>query len=222
MRHHVHALRQQFFFPAYTTYDDFLYDICTYKIEQSYISVIPIFIFCRSKDLQEDITNMSPKKKWTEEGVSPVIATILMVAITVVLAAVLYVMVMGIGGKTENPPAGVIAKTESAGRGAEKLYFGAFNPDTKWDQCKFLVENTTIGAASPTTNTFRLSYSAGVVVCAPEGTTGYSMVGTDLAKDNRINTGDFVVISGLGTGCSYKLTVLYSTGDSVCVKEFNM
>ena len=42
------------------------------------------------------------KKIWAmrknEEGVSPVIATILMVAITVVLAAVLYVMVLGIGG----------------------------------------------------------------------------------------------------------------------------
>lgn len=40
------------------------------------------------------------KKIWKirkdKEGVSPVIATILMVAITVVLAAVLYVMVMGI------------------------------------------------------------------------------------------------------------------------------
>lgn len=36
------------------------------------------------------------KRIWKEnEGVSPVIATILMVAITVVLAAVLYVMVMG-------------------------------------------------------------------------------------------------------------------------------
>jgi len=41
------------------------------------------------------------KKIWKirkdKEGVSPVIATILMVAITVVLAAVLYVMVMGFG-----------------------------------------------------------------------------------------------------------------------------
>lgn len=36
------------------------------------------------------------KKRAEDEGVSPVIATILMVAITVVLAAVLYVMVMGI------------------------------------------------------------------------------------------------------------------------------
>jgi flagellin-like protein len=41
------------------------------------------------------------KKIWkmrkNREAVSPVIATILMVAITVVLAAVLYVMVMGFG-----------------------------------------------------------------------------------------------------------------------------
>jgi flagellin-like protein len=40
------------------------------------------------------------KKMWklNNKAVSPVIATILMVAITVVLAAVLYVMVMGFGG----------------------------------------------------------------------------------------------------------------------------
>jgi flagellin-like protein len=40
------------------------------------------------------------KKMWKnrKDAVSPVIATILMVAITVVLAAVLYVMVMGFGG----------------------------------------------------------------------------------------------------------------------------
>jgi len=40
-----------------------------------------------------------------EQAVSPVIATILMVAITVVLAAVLYVMVSGLlGGQTSNRP----------------------------------------------------------------------------------------------------------------------
>jgi flagellin-like protein len=41
------------------------------------------------------------KKLWKmrKDAVSPVIATILMVAITVVLAAVLYVMVMGFGGQ---------------------------------------------------------------------------------------------------------------------------
>lgn len=39
-----------------------------------------------------------------EEGVSPVIAVILMVAITVVLAAVLYVMVSGMLGVTSTTP----------------------------------------------------------------------------------------------------------------------
>ena len=44
------------------------------------------------------------KKKWKEDAVSPVIATILMVAITVVLAAVLYLLVSGlIGGGGAKP-----------------------------------------------------------------------------------------------------------------------
>ena len=41
-----------------------------------------------------------------DDAVSPVIATILMVAITVVLAAVLYVMVIGFGGTGGSTPAG--------------------------------------------------------------------------------------------------------------------
>jgi flagellin-like protein len=42
------------------------------------------------------------KRKWKDDAVSPVIATILMVAITVVLAAVLYLLVSGLlgGGST--------------------------------------------------------------------------------------------------------------------------
>jgi archaeal type IV pilus assembly protein PilA len=56
------------------------------------------------------------KKMWKikkdKSAVSPVIATILMVAITVVLAAVLYVMVMGFGGSNGgNAPAVTLAKT---------------------------------------------------------------------------------------------------------------
>ncbi len=43
--------------------------------------------------------------KRNEEGVSPVIATILMVAITVVLAATLYVMVSDIGGDSDTTEA---------------------------------------------------------------------------------------------------------------------
>lgn len=60
------------------------------------------------------------KKIWTmkkeAEAVSPVIATILMVAITVVLAAVLYVMVLGIGGGgNAAPPIGMSATVSGDG-----------------------------------------------------------------------------------------------------------
>jgi archaeal type IV pilus assembly protein PilA len=56
------------------------------------------------------------KKMWKirkdKSAVSPVIATILMVAITVVLAAVLYVMVMGFGGSnTTSAPTATLSKS---------------------------------------------------------------------------------------------------------------
>jgi len=50
-----------------------------------------------------------------EEAVSPVIATILMVAVTVVLAAVLYVMVMGMisGGPAPDMPLALNQQTKT-------------------------------------------------------------------------------------------------------------
>ena len=58
------------------------------------------------------------KKIWAikkeTEAVSPVIATILMVAITVVLAAVLYVMVLGIGGGGNAAPVVGLSKSISS------------------------------------------------------------------------------------------------------------
>lgn len=57
------------------------------------------------------------KKMWklNNKAVSPVIATILMVAITVVLAAVLYVMVMGFGGGgSDETPSGSLTYTTTS------------------------------------------------------------------------------------------------------------
>ncbi len=57
------------------------------------------------------------KKMWKKnnKAVSPVIATILMVAITVVLAAVLYVMVMGFGGGgSDETPSGSLTYTTTS------------------------------------------------------------------------------------------------------------
>jgi len=50
-----------------------------------------------------------------DDAVSPVIATILMVAITVVLAAVLYVMVMGMTGtQTITQPLGLNQQSKTS------------------------------------------------------------------------------------------------------------
>src|SRR5665647_2254123 len=58
------------------------------------------------------------KKMWKmrkdKSAVSPVIATILMVAITVVLAAVLYVMVMGFGTGGGSTPTASMTATKGA------------------------------------------------------------------------------------------------------------
>lgn len=64
---------------------------------------------------------MIMKKSWKDrKGVSPVIATILMVAITVVLAAVLYVMVMGFGGEENQTP--TVALGSRAVSGGYEVY----------------------------------------------------------------------------------------------------
>ena len=52
---------------------------------------------------------MKEYRRKEEEGVSPVIATILMVAITVVLAATLYLMVGNMGGSQNTPVAGSLS-----------------------------------------------------------------------------------------------------------------
>ncbi len=52
---------------------------------------------------------MKAYRRKEEEGVSPVIATILMVAITVVLAATLYLMVGQMGGQQNSPVAGSLS-----------------------------------------------------------------------------------------------------------------
>lgn len=63
------------------------------------------------------------RKNWKDrKGVSPVIATILMVAITVVLAAVLYVMVMGFGDDGGKTPTVALNSKETTTTGYYDVY----------------------------------------------------------------------------------------------------
>ena len=145
------------------------------------------------------------------EGVSPVIATILMVAITVVLAAVLYVMVIGFGGGTTQAPPGNISPTVMITNTSVKIPFGPFNPIPKpMDIGVILDNNGTL---------IEMSFSS-----APAGEDTF-MVVTGAAnatyhdynyQGNQINNGDYIIVEGLTPDTSYTILVYHAPSQSLC------
>ncbi|MDD1765849.1 MAG: type IV pilin N-terminal domain-containing protein [Methanomassiliicoccales archaeon] len=167
------------------------------------------------------------KKIWKirkdSEAVSPVIATILMVAITVVLAAVLYVMVMGFtpgGGQT---PSGAFTSDAKLTATTYKLTFGAVSPDAKFVDCKFRIDPVSTSAAVVTTYTV---VSVGSVTPAV-GATNAGIAITDIGSDGKISVGDYITItihSGAGVVADngdWTVTLIFtSTGGQICQKVF--
>ena len=163
------------------------------------------------------------KKIWkirkNREAVSPVIATILMVAITVVLAAVLYVMVMGFGTTGNQTPQGAFTGSPATVTNGYKLQFGVVTPSTKFVDCKVVV---TVGATASTAVTIVLAGND----LATSPTIGLKW--TDLAGDALISQGDYVIITGGTSGSptalpagSYTVTILFtSTGGSICAQSW--
>ena len=124
-------------------------------------------------------------KRMKDSGVSPVIATILMVAITVVLAAVLYVMVSGF---THTPPASQTAGLSESQSG----------------------NNYTVAVSSVSANNIKLSNLKIVITGA--GAAAYD--GSHAWANGTVVTGvslNVSVLSGnsntyLGTGDSFTIT----------------
>jgi flagellin-like protein len=119
------------------------------------------------------------KKMWKmrkdKSAVSPVIATILMVAITVVLAAVLYVMVMGFGGNGGSTPT---ASLSSA-------------PTTTAHQYKITVLSVSV-------NTIQTS-NLGVVVTGVTYS-GIPVIAHAVAGSTTLGAGDSITVTFTGTG----------------------
>ncbi|MCU0862127.1 MAG: type IV pilin N-terminal domain-containing protein [Methanomassiliicoccales archaeon] len=94
------------------------------------------------------------KKIWSmkkKDGVSPVIATILMVAITVVLAAVLYVMVMGFGGGQSGQTPTVTMTYQKTGSGAYAFTVaGVTKSDVKWADISPVLSPSNATVVKPT------------------------------------------------------------------------
>jgi flagellin-like protein len=161
------------------------------------------------------------KRIWSikkKAGVSPVIATILMVAITVVLAAVLYVMVMNMStGQSSTTPQGGFATAQRISGTNVTLTFSSFSKQTSMAQLKIVVEATTSGTQVAVA-TWALS-STGAPATLSTTATISAAAYYDVANNNQVNIGDTCVLTfaSAGSGTTpYKVSMIYvPTGDTV-------
>ena len=147
------------------------------------------------------------KKMWkNRSGVSPVIATILMVAITVVLAAVLYVMVMGFGTNPSNNATGAIGPAHKVDATKYTVTVTSVSQnDILFTDCKvsLLKGGETAGAAT-TLSASNISLGSSV----------YYAQYTDSDGNGKISAGDVIVLTSsaaFGTG-SYEFKLLGTNG----------
>lgn len=156
-------------------------------------------------------------KKRNEDAVSPVIATILMVAITVVLAAVLYVMVIGMSeGSGDIAPVGTMASMTATANDAATLTFGSFAPIPAPMDLKIILTPSGSNASAATVElTFPNAPTASDTDMTE--TAGAVAVYTDLNYGgNAINSGDYIKITGLSGGTTYTISIFHYPSDSVC------
>ena len=171
------------------------------------------------------------KKIWAirkdAEAVSPVIATILMVAITVVLAAVLYVMVLGFGGTSTQTPTSSL--TKSTVTGGDKFTFAPMSKDTPWSDASILL---TDGSATKTWTPLTTDLDNGTTArfntytaAANLGTKWVNLTIVDLAGNGYINQGDYITLT-VGTGTfsntvTYTVTIMHDPSSAaICHLDF--
>jgi len=164
------------------------------------------------------------------EAVSPVIATILLVAITVVLAATLYVMVFGFGTNTNTPPAATFTK-ESVPSGFE-FTFTPFSKETTWDQITIVLTDDSNAISFTNTTTASMSSQSGAMTTVTHcvgsrvfGALTVWMNATDLAGNGYVNQGDSVTLTTAGglfsKSTTYTISLLYKpTGDTIVSQSF--
>ena len=151
-------------------------------------------------------------KKRDEDAVSPVIATILMVAITVVLAAVLYVMVIGMSeGGGDTAPVGAMASMTADSPTSATLTFSSFAPVPAPMDLKIILTPSTGNAID---YTFKTAPDSGNVTMTASSGAGFYM---DLnSGGNAVNSGDYMKIYGIDSGVTYTISIFHYPSDSVC------
>ena len=153
------------------------------------------------------------RKSWIirkdEKAVSPVIATILMVAITVVLAAVLYVMVTGLlAGPGASKPVVTFSPAEAITNGFSFDVAGASQSKASSNYKVNVQVNATASTAVPMVAS--MSFTVG-------GNT-YTVTWTDVGGEGSLTAGDQFRVTrtgGLLANTDYTVRVLWSDGSQI-------
>ncbi len=143
-----------------------------------------------------------------EEGVSPVIAVILMVAITVVLAAVAWLMVSGMVSKLDVPPAYISLSKENTQSNPSERIIHVAGVDRSYNLLNF--EAVLIINISADENS-RMDPLV-------DGTTG-NLTFKDTNGDGKLNVGDDFIVS-IVPGRSYEIKVFWKkTGNQLASSD---
>jgi len=156
-----------------------------------------------------------------ESAVSPVIATILMVAITVVLAAVLYVMVSGflppIGG---NKPLVAFDTTVTPSSGNATLEIASASEPPR-SPSNYRV-NLEVGAVAG--GAVAMPTTTGAFVLVDVGGTTYQVQWTDIGGGGTVNAGDRFLVAGNGiplpSTTSFTLFLIWSDGSVIAQRAW--
>ena len=161
-----------------------------------------------------------------DDGVSPVIGTILLVGITVVLAATLYIMAFGFGADTSTPPVGQV--TLGSIEGGFRFQFTPLSKDTTWSDLEIVVldGNNSITFSNMTAEAMKGDYGKITFFGSQSlGSLDVYLNVTDLGGNGYINQGDsFALTTGNGIFLDtihYDLHLLYKpSGAEICFLSF--
>lgn len=147
------------------------------------------------------------------KAVSTIIATILMVAVTVVLTGVLYVMVMGLGGGSSAiAPLGSWQDVSIAGNASATMNFGRFSSEVRPIDLRIYVSDGENNHEFHFPGILVSRYTNLTVV----GTTTFDVQYEDLNFGaNTVSAGDKLHFSNLEPDTVYTITVLHLPTQSV-------
>lgn len=169
------------------------------------------------------------KKSWScrrdVNAVTPVMATIFLVSITIVLVAVLFVSVSGLlSNPGDQPP--IADMTMSTIENGYLVVFSPFSRDTVWSDVGIILSDGSRMASFYNMSTVDMHPGTYVTKCLGNRTLGnfeVFMNVTDLAGDGHLSSGDRFTITTSGgmfqTNVDYELMLMYKPGGALITSK---